>query len=384
MFQGKKRKWMKLPIIMLSLGLLLTEDMGILTEAKSNTGHDMAYVQFSAPEEPEPEPSLEPEESAEPLETPEPTKTAEPTETPESTETPEPEETPKPQIPSLKKVSGVKLVRYSSNAVKVTWKKHKKAKYYRVYYSKKKAGKYQLAGVTKEQHFLVTKLKNKKTYYFYVQACQKKKASLSDSAPSKKAHMTMKTYKRKIIFAGDSICQGVGYGQAFPAMHSSAEKKTVAYKGLNTITFHTKRIFNGKTGLQKLISEKPYRAYMMLGMNEVHYRPANQMILEYRDLIQSIQQASPETDIVLCAVSPVTRAERGRNPGMKQIPVFNKQLKKLAKQLGVRYLDYTAFLKDSEGYLKTEYATGDGYHWKSPAYTKFGTIVGEYDKSLDR
>ena len=242
MFQGKKRKWMKLPIIMLSLGLLLTEDMGILTEAKSNIGHDMAYVQFLTPEELETEPSLEPEESAEPLGTPEPTKT------PKPTETPEPKETPKPQVPSLKKVSGVKLVRYSSSAVKVTWKKHKKAKYYRVYYSKKKAGKYQLAGVTKEQHFLVTKLKNKKTYYFYVQACQKKKASLSDSAPSKKAHMTMKTYKRKIIFAGDSICQGVGYGQAFPAMHSSAEKKTVAYKGLNTITFHTKRIFTGKPG----------------------------------------------------------------------------------------------------------------------------------------
>ncbi len=291
---------------------------------------------------------------------------------------------PTPRVPTLKKVSGVKLIRYSTNAVKVTWKKHKKAKYYRVYYAKKKNGKYHLAGITKNQQLLVNKLKNRTTYYFYVRAGKKKKVSLSDSVPSAKVRMRMKTYKRKIIFAGDSICQGVGYGWAFPKMHSSAKKKTVAYRGLSTITFHTKRIFNGKTGLQKVISEKPYRVYMMLGMNEIHYRKVKQMIVEYRDMVQSIQQASPNTDIVLCAVSPVTRAERARHPGLRQISVFNKKLKKLAKKMGVKYYDYTGFLKDSGGYLKAQYAEGDGYHWKASAYVKFGTVVGKYDKSLDQ
>jgi len=311
--------------------------------------------------------------------------TVEPGETPDPSITPKPTVIPKP-VAKLKKVTGVKLVRYSTKAVKVTWKKSKskKAKYYRVYYSRKKAGKYKLAGVTKNQQFLVTKLKNKKKYHFYVQACEKKKVSASDSAPSEKVSMTMKNYQRKILFAGDSICQGVGYGQAFPAMHSSAKKGTVAYRGLNTITFHTKRIFNGMTGLQKVIAQKPYRLYMMLGMNEVHYRAASQMIADYRDMVRSIQQASPDTDIVLCAVSPVTRAERTRHPGMKQIPKFNNQLEKMAKTLGVKYLDYTAFLKDSGGYLKSAYAAGDGYHWKPAAYTKFGEVVGEYDKSLDK
>lgn len=321
-------------------------------------------------------------------ETPEPTVTPEPTATPTAASTevptavPTATATPTPP-PALRKVSGVKLVRYSTNAVKVSWKKHKKAKYYRVYYSQKKEGKYRLTGVTKNTHFLVSKLKNKKTYYFYVQACAKKKASLSDSQPSKKVHLTMKTYRRKIIFAGDSICEGIGYGQAYPKMHSSALKKTVAYRGLNTVTFHTKRIFGGRTGLQKLIAQRPYRVYMMLGMNEIHYRPASQMIAEYKDMIQAIQQSCPSTDIVLCAVSPVTRAERARHPGMRQIPIFNKKLKKMAKKLGVRYFDYTAFLKDSGGYLKAQYASGDGYHWKPAAYVKFGTITGKFDKELD-
>ena len=123
---------------------------------------------------------------------------------------------------------------------------------------------------------------------------------------------------------------------------------------------------------------------MMLGMNEIHYRPADQMIAEYRDMIKSIQQACPETDIVLCAVSPVTRAERARHPGMKQIPIFNKKLKKLAKKMGLTYYDYTDFLKNSEGFLREDYAERDGYHWKIPVYTDFGKIVGKFDKKLDR
>ena len=104
---------------------------------------------------------------------------------------------------------------------------------------------------------------------------------------------------------------------------------------------------------------------------------------EYKDMINYIRQVSPNTDIVLCAVSPVTRAERARHTGMKQIPIFNKKLKKLAKKVHANYLDYTDFLKDSGGYLKAQYAAGDGYHWKNPAYTQFGKVVGKYDKALD-
>ena len=328
-------------------------------------------TQFSA-EEPAMTPTVEP--TIVPAE--------EPTQMPEESPTPEPTE--EPHIAVLKKVTGVEAVRYSTNAVKITWKKHKKAKYYRVYYSIKGQGKYRLAGVTKDTHFLVTKLKNRKTYSFYVKACKNKKESASDSMASQKVSMKMKKYTRKIIFAGDSICEGIGYGQAFPKMHSSAIKKTVAYRGLNTITYHTKRIFNGKTGLQKLISEKPYRVYMMLGLNEIHGRKADLVIAEYKDLVRAVQQGTPNTDIVLCAISPVTRGERARKPGMWQIPLFNRKLKKLAKKLGVRYFDYTAFLKDSGGYLKAQYAARDGYHWKPEAYVKYGEIIGKYDKSLDR
>ncbi len=316
-----------------------------------------------------------------------PTATAEPyvayTEPPATpADTPEP--TVGPTVKRLKKVSDVKLARYSTNSVKVTWKRVKKAKYYRVYCAKKRDGRYRLAGITKDTHYLVGNRKNHRKYYFYVTAVKskKKKALASESPPSGKVSMKMLTFRRKIIFAGDSITQGIGY--KYFTWHMSGIKKTVAYRGLNTVTFHTRRIFNGKTGLQKVIAEKPYRVYMMMGVNEIHYRRCSDMIAEYRAMVKAIQQACPDTDIVLCAIAPVTAAERGRHKGFSQISVFNRKLRKLADQTGTHYLDYTAFLKDSGGNLKAEYAERDGYHWKPPAYGKFARIVEKFERKLDR
>lgn len=317
----------------------------------------------------------EPEWTQEPSAEPTPDQTCEPSA--------EPEESPSPTVKPLKKVTGVKAIRYSTNKIKITWKKQERANYYKVYYAKKKNGKYRYAGITKKQHYLVKQLKNNTRYYFVVKACRKKKASASDSVMSKAVHVRTKSFKRKTIFAGDSICQGIHDG-TLPYLHIGGKKQVVAYKGLNTVTYHTKRIFRGKTGLQTLIAKQPYRIYMMLGINEIHYQPVGTMITEYQEMIRTLKQKCPNTDIVLCAISPVTSRESARRTGFRQIPAFNKKLKKMAKKNGVRYLDYTAFLKDSNGYLKTEYAQRDGYHWKPHVYRKFAGYIQKYDLSLDR
>ena len=236
---------------------------------------------------------------------------------------------------------------------------------------------------TKNNVCLVKKLKNKKKYYFYITAGEKKQLSETDSNPSKVVSKKMKTYVRTTVFAGDSITEGLTYEGGFAHMPIGGKKRTIAYRGLNTVTFHTKRVFHGRTGLQKLIAAKPYRVYMMLGMNEIHYQKISNMLSEYRDMLEAIKQSCPDTDIIVCAISPVTRAEKARHPGFWQRPVFNRKLKKLAKKMSVTYLDYTDFLKDSKGYLKATYATGDGYHWKPPAYAKFGKILAKYDRQRD-
>lgn len=300
-------------------------------------------------------------------------------------ENPASQQTPEPvlnQQKRLKAVSDVCLTRYSTNSVRIKWKQNKKAKYYRIYYSKKIKGKWHLAGVTKNVSYTVKRLKNNTKYYFYVKACKSKKESKTDSDKSKIVHITTRPYIRKTIFAGDSITQGIAMGDTLSRMKIEGVKKIVAAVGLNTVTFHTKKVFKGRTGMQKIISEKPDRVYMMLGMNEIHYRPVKSMILEYGEMIKAIKEATPKTEIVLCAISPVTKAEKARHPGHWQIPVFNKKLKKLARKTGSLFYDYTDFLKDSEGYLKQNYASKDGYHWQMSAYTKFAKEINKFEKSI--
>ncbi len=284
----------------------------------------------------------------------------------------------------LEKVDGVRLARYSTSSVKVTWNKVKKAKYYRVYMAKGKHGKYRKIGCTKKLWYRAKGMKNKKDYYFKVQACVRKKTSPADAPLSGRKHIKTRTFTRTTIFAGDSITTGLSIYHTMDEMHIGGKKKVVAAKGLNTITFRTKRVFDGKSGLSRVIAYRPYRVYLMLGINEIHYRSTKEVIAEYEDMVDTIKEECPGTDIVLLACSPVTKEEQVHNPGFGQISGFNQKLKSLAKKKDIKFYDYTGFLKDSEGNLKSQYAAADGYHWNVSAYEKFAQIMEKYDKSLDK
>ena len=286
----------------------------------------------------------------------------------------------------LGQVKGVKLIRYSSTSVKVTWKKNseKKAKWYKVYYAKKKDGSYKLAGVTKQDWYRVTGLKKNQNYFFRVEACAAKAESGRDGDPSKVVQMKMIPYQRTTIFVGDSITAGFNAYGTTSKISIGGKKKVVAAVGLNTMTFRTKRVFNGKSGVESIIQSKPYRVYIMLGVNDIHYRKKEDVIDGYREIIKRIQAGSPETDIVILAASPVTAAVREQRSGFAQIPAYNKALKKLAAERGVRYYDCTDFLKDSTGWLKPSYAAADGIHWKSSVYDEYAKRLETYDKSLDK
>lgn len=317
-----KRILLILPAIILIISSkMAASPMGVMANAMRDTAS-----QDSTTEE-------ELEDTSLPQSTVPPKNTAKPTHPPATIPTVKPTSSAVP----LKKVANIKLIRYSTKAVKVTWIKNKKARYYRVYYSKNKPSGYKCYGITKENHLLVDKLENNTDYYFYVQACSKKKKSSQDSKASRTVHIRTKTYSRKTIFAGDSITYGMGC--AFPAMHIGGIKKIVAARGLKTNTFYTQRIFHGQTGLQKLISEKPYRIYLMLGMNSILGTQQKDTIADFKHIIQSVQDACPKTSIVLCAIPPVSRAKKAFQPGFRKVPGVNRKMKKLAKQTGTDYFN---------------------------------------------
>lgn len=285
----------------------------------------------------------------------------------------------------MQTVSGVGLVRYSTSSIKVQWNqsKNKKADWYKVYYATSRSGKYKLAGKTKNSWYRVKGLNNNQDYYFGVKACTSKKNVGFDSQLSKTAMMRTVPFERTTIFAGDSITSGLTSYNILNEIAIGGNKSVVAAIGLNTMTFRTRRVFNGKSGVESIVAAKPYRVYIMLGDNDIHYRNKNDLIDGYREIIREIKAGTPGTDIVVLAASPVTAAEVSKRSGFAQIPAYNQGLSALAKEMGVKYYDCTGFLKDSTGWLKSSYNAGDGVHWQPAAYHEYAKYLTAYDKSLD-
>ena len=284
------------------------------------------------------------------------------------------------------KVSGVRLARDSASSVKVSWNpgKNQQPKYYKVYYTNNAAGDYKLAGTTRDTSYRVSGLQVNRDYYFKVKACAAKKASGMDGALSDAVKIRTVPYNRTTIFAGDSITVGLRTYNILSGMSIQGNKGIVAEVGLNTTTFRTRRVFEGKTGVEAIIAAKPYRVYLMLGDNEIHYRSKEDTVAGYREILKRIQAGTPDTDIVVLAATPVTSAKVASQKGFAQIPAYNESLKALAKSMGVRYFDCTDFLKDSSGWLKTSYAAGDGIHWKVEAYREYARRLEAYDRSLEQ
>lgn len=285
----------------------------------------------------------------------------------------------------MEPLSGVKLIRYSTSSIKVTWNKSKneKAQWYKVYYAKSKSGKYKLAGKTKNDWYRVKGLGNNQDYYFGVKVCTSKQKSGFDSKLSKVSRMKTMPYERTTIFAGDSITSGLTSYNILNEIAIGGQKSVVAAIGLNTTTFRTRRVFNGRSGVGSIVTSKPYRVYIMLGDNDIYYRDKNDLIDGYREILREIKTGSPNTDIVILAASPVTENEVSKRHGFAQIPAYNQALSALAKEMGVKYYDCTDFLKDSTGYLKSSYNAGDGVHWQPAAYHEYARRLTVYDKSLD-
>lgn len=287
-----------------------------------------------------------------------------------------------PQAEALKAVTIKKVTAKSNTALQLSWTKSRGAGYYRIYRSGKKTGKYKLVGGTTKTTWRDRKCKKNTKYYYKVRACLLKSGNDRKSALSRAASGHTRNVPKKVVLAGDSVMEGVAAYKVVRDIHSPGKKKVVARKGLGTLSFQTKEAFRGMTGVDKVIAEKPDRLYLMLGMNEISYRSTSDMLNNYQEILDQIREESPKTEIVLLAVSPVTKGTIAKTRGFAKIPGWNKKVKRLAKKNGCRYLDYTKALKGKGGYLK--YNGGDGIHWNASGYRAFVKQIEKYEKKLNR
>lgn len=138
---------------------------------------------------------------------------------------------------------------------------------------------------------------------------------------------------------------------------------------------HKTTIVYPKTDTEMTIAEavaleKPKYMVITLGVNGIAYANETQFKAYYGKLIDAIQDASPETKIILQSIFPVSEAydQKGGKLCNANIDVANGWVMQLAAEQGCKYLDTATVLKNDNGTMIAAYDAGDGIHMTADGY----------------
>ncbi len=115
--------------------------------------------------------------------------------------------------------------------------------------------------------------------------------------------------------------------------------------------------------LADLLVEKEYdKIYVMLGMNELGYR-FPQTVERYRSFIEDLQDQEPRAQLILCANLHVTnvRSDNDKFFNNANIDKINEEIRLLAEEKELVYLDINELFDNEEGELDNEYASDDSH-----------------------
>jgi lysophospholipase L1-like esterase len=104
-----------------------------------------------------------------------------------------------------------------------------------------------------------------------------------------------------------------------------------------------------------------------LGLNDT-FLSIDNYILHYSNLINKILAKSPDKNIVIASVTPVTRNQQ-KLSGSK-IAGMNNALIEFAMNNGYMFIDYGAAIRDADGFLYTSLSSDDYCHLTVAAYNR--------------
>lgn len=186
-------------------------------------------------------------------------------------------------------------------------------------------------------------------------------------------------YFREALFIGDSLTQGLSQYE-FP----DGLKDTASFCAYRSIT--PEQILNNVTAeningrkvpvLDEIISEKPERLYILLGMNCLATQSDETLLDSYRRLLKRLQEEFPAIPIYIQGLPPVTESVSQQQVTMTngRIRNLNVELLHIADENGCYYLDLYTALCDESGNLPYFLAQDDGIHLKRDGirrYTEF-------------
>lgn len=183
--------------------------------------------------------------------------------------------------------------------------------------------------------------------------------------------------KHGILFAGSSLME------MFPVEKFAAEQGiTVCNRGIGG--FVTQELLDNLDAC--ILDLAPRRLFINIGTNDLSIAdmPISAVMDNYRLILQKVRAALPDVEIFMMAYYPINyeAAAEDMKPCLRirtneKIEAANREVEKLAKELGARYIDMNAPLKDSRGRLKAEY-TIEGMHIREEGYRAIYPLLAPY------
>ena len=181
-------------------------------------------------------------------------------------------------------------------------------------------------------------------------------------------------YIDKLTFLGDSTTYGLKFYEVLSGGKNTTQVWTPASGTLTLYNYATATIVFPEDGqeisiVDAVTRKQPEYLVITLGVNGVAEMDEDWFKQDYTALVESIQQASPDTKIICNSIYPVENDYQYINSiNNTNIPQANEWIKAVAEATGCKYTDSASVLKAEDGSLREDYGNGDGIHLNADGF----------------
>ena len=153
----------------------------------------------------------------------------------------------------------------------------------------------------------------------------------------------------------------------------------IAATGINLSTIATSAVVktaNGRVTVLDALGQYPDtgKIYLLLGANGIAWMEKDSFIQLYGDFVRALKEKCPDALIYIQSIFPINEEKFAKHYDSQitneKIAEYNDALLRLAKELGVYYLNVSEVIADASGALSGD-ATTDGMHIGTDYYEKW-------------
>lgn len=163
------------------------------------------------------------------------------------------------------------------------------------------------------------------------------------------------------MVSGDSMAEGL---TAYGVLNAE-----------NVVWSRGRRIDNMYKDIDKISAYSPKYLFLTYGSNDLEMwnGRVNQFIRKYRETLDYINEKLPNTKIIINSILPVSEKALQKNSAFGYQELFNTELKKLADERNIPYIDLSLHLFDKENPFES-----DGVHPKGFYYPIWAKQMATY------